>query len=145
MDFQKQIEDSSFSISAELLMLMAHIVDEHPHDLQELVHKAQQTLATKQDVPNDPDIHENIIDFLSLMEAFAQQAYHDVEADTLLTRQILPAVDHIDQNTFESDAVSASIEHATNQKVKNPKINAQELLYKELLKRYKPSKKTSVH
>ena len=145
MDFQRQIEDSSFSISAELLVLMAHIVDEHPHDLQELVHKAQQTLATKKNVPHDPDIHENIIDFLSLMEIFVQQSYHDVEVDTMLTKQIMPAIDHIDQNNCDQEAVNASIERATYQKAKNPKINAQEFLYKELLKRYKPSKKTSIH
>ena len=145
MDFQRSFDDNSFSISPELLVLMGHIIDEHQRDVQALIAKAMRTFAAKKAAPPDPHIHENIIDFLGLMDFLVHEMQHDVEVDTQLTRQLMPAVDHIDQTTCDQEVVSASIAHAAQQKNKNPHINAQELLYKELLKRWKPSKKTAVH
>jgi hypothetical protein len=124
---------------------MGHIIDEHQRELQTLIAKAMRTFATKKTAQQDPDIHENIIDFLSLMDFLVHETHHTAEVDTQLTRHMMPAVDHIDQATCNQEIVSASIAHAAQQKTKNPHINAQELLYKELLKRWKPSKKTAVH
>jgi hypothetical protein len=57
----------------------------------------------------------------------------------------MPAIEHIDQTSCDPEMVHLSIEHASTQKAKNPQVNAQELLYKELLRRWKPSKKQLIN
>jgi len=146
MDFRKPFDDNYFAISQELLTIMAHLVDEYPQELHDLIKKAQKTVPAGQTKEVEAqDAHEYIIDFLSLMELFVYQAKNEVEVDTHLTKQLMPAIDHIDQTSCGQETVNSSVEHASNQKAKNPQINAQEILYKELLKRWKPTKKTSVN
>jgi hypothetical protein len=146
-------DDHYFTISPELLVVMARIVDDYPHELHNLIQKAQRSLhrATPEQqngapapAPTDDPAYEqdSIIDFLSLMELLVYQTKHEVEVDSQLTKQLMPAIDHIDQKTCAQEIVASSVEHASAQKNKNPHVNAQELLYKELLRRWKPAKKT---
>lgn len=137
-----QFDDNQFTISPELLTVMAHIVDEHPQDLQALIQKAQRSLGAGHKELDDSFAQDCIIDFLSLMELFAYQAKQEVEVDTHIAKQIMPAIDHIDGKACDHEIVASSVEHASAQKIKHPNINAQEVLYKELLRRWKPAKKT---
>lgn len=145
MEFRTSFDENLFSISQELLVLMAHIVDEYPNELHELIKKAQRTVPHNPGTPNSQEAHEYIIDFLSLMELLVYQTKDEVEVDAHIAKQLMPAIDHIDQTSCGPETVSSSIEHASNQKAKHPRVDAQELLYKELLRRWKPGKKTTAH
>jgi len=140
-----QFDDNQFTISPELLTVMARIVDDHPQELQALIQKAQRSLGAGHKTLDEDYAHDSIIDFLSLMELFAYQAKNEVEVDTHLAKQMMPAIDHIDGIACDHETVASSVEHASEQKNKHPHINAQELLYKELLRRWKPAKKTSMN
>ena len=52
----------------------------------------------------------------------------------------MPTIDHIDSTICDDATVRSSVEKATAKSEQHPKANAQELLFKELLKRWKPSK-----
>lgn len=137
-----QFDDNQFTISPELLTVMARIVDDYPEELQVLIQKAQRSLGAGHRTLDEEYAHDSIIDFLSLMELFAFQAKNEVEVDTHLAKQLMPAIDHIDGIAYDHETVASSIEHASAKKNKHPQVNAQEVLYKELLRRWKPAKKT---
>jgi hypothetical protein len=53
-------------------------------------------------------------------------------------QKLLPALDQIDTNQCDNSTVRSSLEKATSTFAHNPDTNVKELLFKELLKRWKP-------
>ena len=151
MDFHNQSDDHFLSISTQLLALMQQIVEYHAPELRALVHKAHRSLRTQQPSNQSDNWHEEysaqeqVTDFLNLLELLAYEAHHEHEYDMQMTKFLMPAIEHIDHTTCDPETVESCIEHATTQKSKNPHLNAQELLYKELLKRWKPTKKAGIN
>jgi hypothetical protein len=56
-------------------------------------------------------------------------------------KNLMPAIDHIDATLCDTDTVRTSIEKATAKIEINSKDNPQEILFRELLKRWKPPAK----
>lgn len=136
-------------ITPELLALLRHIVDNHAPELKKFIVQVQRTQRKYgTDDAHDDDLEQaqtSIIEFLSLMEALAYEANREYDAEHQMHHHIMPSINRIDTSACAEDVVQASVEHATDQLKLDPAKNPQELLFKELLKRWKPTKKTAAH
>jgi len=122
---------------------MQHIIEEYADDLKELISKALP--HKKNDKSFDAqEAQESILDFLTMMELLIYESKNESEVSEHLQKQLMPSIDHIDRTSCDSDIVDASAETASQQIQANPKANPQELLFKELLKQWKPSKEKTV-
>ena len=96
------------------------------------------------DVNADPamieEIQHSIVEFFSMLEIFYLNLLKNRPCKEQYEKNLMPTIDHID-STFCDDA---TVDQAWKKQRQNPnmhpKENAQDLLFKELLKRWKPSK-----
>lgn len=142
-------EGEQFIVSHELLFLLRWIVENHTDELQDFVvtARAKSGLSARADSSKVPpfdydEAHAYIIDFLGLIEALLLTAKHEDDTQVRLARQLMPAVDQIDRTNCDGETVRSSIETATRNVRKHPKQDAQQILYKEILRRWKPGKRT---
>jgi len=143
MDFQN--DNDHFIVSQELIELMQRIIEEYSEDLKTLIDKS---LPAKSNTQQPFDAHEAqnaILDFLTMMEVLTYESKNENEVDKQLKKQLMPSIDHIDRTSCDSETVDSSIENATQEFEDNPQANPQEILYKELLKQWKPPKKAPLH
>lgn len=141
-----------FVISYELLCLLRWLLE---HDIEKLKKMVSKALATglkediKQfeqfgDVNTDPamieEIQHSIIEFFSMLETLLLESMKEQAVQKAVEKNLMPTIDHIDSTICDDATVRSSVEKATAKSEQHPKANAQELLFKELLKRWKPSK-----
>ncbi len=144
MEFGDRFTDH-LVITPELLVLMRRLVTDHEHDLKTLVAKVVAQKSSSDDVADPHEAQAIILDFFALMENLLEQAHQEQEVAQHLQKQLMPSLDHIDQTNCDQQTVSSSARSATDQIRGNPQANPQELLFKEILKNWKPSKKTTAH
>lgn len=136
-------------ITPALLELLRHIVDNHALALRSFIAQVQRTQKRISSDRRQNDDLENaqssIIEFLTLMESLAHETSREQEATQQMQHVLMPSINRIDTSACDDDTVQASVEHATDQFSHNATQNPQELLFKELLKRWKPTKKTACH
>lgn len=147
-----KIDNDQFTISVELLNLMQWIIENDQEGLKRLIGRAlsrglQSKLQTQQESPADTTerAHYSIIDFFLLMEALLIESSNEATTKNSLLHHMIPSVNRIDAAAFDSKTVRFSLEQATNKMQKNPQKNPQELLIKELIKNWKPSKKSKIN
>jgi uncharacterized membrane-anchored protein YjiN (DUF445 family) len=141
-----------FVISYELLCLLRWLLE---HDIEKIKKLVSKALATglrediKQfeqlgDVNADPamieEIQHSIIEFFSMLEMLLLESMKEQAVQRAVEKNLMSAIDHIDSTICDDETVRSSIEKATAKSELHPKENAQDLLFKELLKRWKPSK-----
>ena len=141
-----------FVISYELLCLLRWLLE---HDVEKLKKMVSKALASglrediKQfeqfgDVNTDPamieEIQHSIIEFFSMLETLLLESMKEQAVQKAVEKNLMPTIDHIDSTICDDATVRSSVEKATAKSEQQPKANAQELLFKELLKRWKPSK-----
>jgi hypothetical protein len=141
-----------FVISYELLCLLRWLLENDMDKLKKLVSKALSSgLADdiKQfeqigDVSADPELVEevqhSIIEFFGMLEILLLETMKEQAVARAIEKKLMTTVDHIDSTLCDDDTVRTSIEKATAKSEMHPKENAQDLLFKELLKRWKPTK-----
>lgn len=136
-------------ITLELLALLRHIVDNHALALRSFITQVQRTQKrTSSDQTKNDDLEQaqsSIIEFLTLMESLAYEVNREQQATHQMQQVLMPSINRIDTSACDDDTVQASVERATDQLNHDPAKNPQELLFKELLKRWKPTKKTASH
>ena len=146
MNFQNNSNgNDQFIISKELINLMQNIIDLYSESFKEVIAQAQKNTNPQNPEFDLKDAQDTILEFLNLMEMLSYEIKHENIVTQHLQLQLMPSINHIDQTTCDEDTVISSIEDATDQMEKNPKANPQELLYKELLKRWTPTKNTVKH
>ncbi len=143
----EQQETNQLVITPELLAIMQHIVDKYPHKLKQLMALAYQTHDRREvEAVRESSLGQaqsNILEFLGLMEFLLDEVGREHELTSNMQHQLMPSIQHIDTSACDGEVVNASVEQATNKIKQNPRSNPQEVLYKELLKRWKPAKKSS--
>ncbi|MCL4380454.1 hypothetical protein M1466_03145 [Candidatus Dependentiae bacterium] len=137
-------------VSQELLMLLESIMSNHTDELKRfLAHVLAQQGATARETPvmaqSHDDAHEQIVNFLSLLEMLMYEIKTDSSVQAIVQRHQMPAIQHIDHTDCDDETIATSVIKANSTLEKHPGMNPQEVLYKELLRRWKPSKKTSVN
>jgi hypothetical protein len=109
------------------LLKMEHFFDKHKKDMPEAEHNLE-------------EIQYSIVEFFGLLEALLIESLNEHAVQQAVEKNLMPAIDHIDATVCDNDTVRTSIEKATSKSEWNSKENAQEILFKELLKRWKPQK-----
>lgn len=90
---------------------------------------------------SDPTIHDCIVDFLSLIDSLLLETTTELDMQKNAEMTMIPALKHIDSTICNDDVVQSSLRKTNAQLHSNSKQNAQEILLKELLRRWKPDKK----
>ena len=98
------------------------------------------------DVSADPamveEVQHSIIEFFSMLEMLLAESIKEQAVQRAVEKNLMPTIDHIDSTLCDDATVRSSVEKTVARSEQHPKENAQNMLYKELLKRWKPSKNT---
>lgn len=149
--------NNQFTISYELLCLLRWLSQHDVDKLKKLVTKAldnglQEDIKkveaySKVNSESDmlEEVQHSILDFFTLMESLLLVALNEETAKKAVKQNLMPAIDHIDAAACDDETVRYSVERATSKAEQKPGQNAQELLFEELLKRWKPSKRQIMH
>jgi hypothetical protein len=143
--------NNQFVISYELLHLLQWIVEHGSHELKQLVGKALAAGLRERMHHADADMHiaeemqDSIVDFFSLLEGLLIETVNEQAMLKAHEKNLMPALEHIDSTVCDTATVRSSLEKATTKMTKNPNANAQQLLFEELLKRWKPNKKAMMN
>jgi hypothetical protein len=148
--FSRYTNSEQFVISYELLALLQWFVEHDAEKLKKIIAKALDAglidkLQHSEDdcIAHEPieDMQGNIIEFFSLLEALIAETIHEQAVQNAVEKNLMPAIDHLDSSVCDNATVRFSIEKATSRLKKSPQENPQEILFQEILRRWKPSKK----
>lgn len=140
-------------LSYELLALLSWMIHNEAPALKQMISKA---LARKRrSMPNQADFtptiqtaqdaHEGIIEFFGSLESLMIEVVNEESVEKVLEKNLMPAIDQIDAAACNDDILRNSIIKATSTFKHRPDENPQNLLFKELLKQWRPAKKKIVH
>lgn len=151
------LEDGQFIVSNELLVFLQWLVQNEPEALKKLVKRAMKqglgaTIEKEKLLLSDeqPDLHEVVTDFFSILDIVIAEAHsawcEEKESQEAREPQFLnSATDHIDCTVCDNEIVELSVARASQALKRNTKLNAEETLYKELLKNWSPRNKNVRH
>jgi len=142
-----------FVVSYELLKLLEWLIEHEQETLKKLLDNAMQRglrleLAQAEDPEQEKNIaalQGNIIDFFTLLETLTHETLHEHEIKNNIQRIMIPAIYHIDTTACDSTSVALSIAKATAAVENRTGENPKDVLCKELLRRWKPTKKPYAH
>lgn len=142
-----------FVLSHELLQLLIWLMENEPDSLKKIIARAlskglKEHIKSSQELNNTCTAQEaqyTIIEFLSMLEALLYETSHEHLIAHALQRNLIPASGHVDQKLINTSTVESSVAAATLQADGHPEKDAQDIFLKEILKRWKPSKKTISH
>lgn len=135
-----------FVLSYELLQLMEWLVEKDEEGLKRLIKKAiaggldMRIKKEKNNQLASSQAQDSIVSFLTLLEILLAESTQEQSVDHIMEKALIPAIDQVDTKVCDSPTLKSSIAIATSKSEKNPQ-NAQNIFLKELLKRWKPSKK----
>jgi hypothetical protein len=136
-------------LTYELLFLLQWIMEHEAEALKKIVTRSLKSGFNDPDFRNnelvemhitDPSIHQCIVDFLGLLDALLIESTTELSMQKSVERNLIPALNHIDSTICDDETVQGSLKKASTQIHHHPEENPQEILFKELLKRWKPDK-----
>lgn len=146
------VNDNQLTVSYELLYLVQWLLENESDELKKLINHALENglkqdlqTATNSELKNTEDIQYSIVDFLSLLETLLHENISEQNMRRIMEKKLMPAIDNIDNKECDKATVDFSVEKATSKIENNPEQNPQEILFQELLKCWKPNKKTITH
>lgn len=146
------VNDNQLTVSYELLYLVQWLLENESDALKKLINHAlenglKQDLQTaiNSELKNTEDIQYSIVDFLALLETLLHENISEQNMRRIMEKKLMPAIDNIDNKECDKATVDFSVEKATSKIENNPEQNPQEILFQELLKCWKPNKKTITH
>ena len=142
-----------FVLSYELLNLLQWLVENESEALKKIINRAVKNgFKGKTEGKNnlielqiDDNVQQSMVEFLGLMDILLTEAHDDHSVQRILERNTIPALDHIDTTVCNNEIVASSIEKMKMAVINNSPDNPQDVLFKELLKRWKPAKKSLVN
>lgn len=147
--------ETQFTISYELLELLRWLCEYEPEKVRKIVHHALEnglqekidSRQTDQSQQNGEELQQMIMEFFSVLEAFLYESMHSHEAEETSSSQhkISSTINKIDVTQCDANTVSMSIAKATSTIESNEEKNPKDVLYKELLRQWSPSKKQGTH
>lgn len=84
------------------------------------------------------DLHHGVIDLFELLESLLIESVKEQAVEKAKEKKLMPTIEQIDTTICDSALVQNSIEKTTEKMESNPDLNAQEQLFKELLKQWRP-------
>ena len=146
-DNNQPTHSNQFVITHELLSLLVWLIEHEETALTRIVQKAcatglKDTIRRNKkidDVQLLEEAQQAIVDFFGILESHMLDALYEQSIKRAMEKNLLPTIDLIDTKTCDDSIVRTSIEKAANRLHDSPEA-AKEVLYKELLKRWKPRK-----
>lgn len=149
---RSNFNDEQFVVSYELLKLLQWLVVNEQESLKKLLNTAlgqglkyELNNQRKHNKEDNLYLQESIIDFFTLMETLLHETAYEHAATNQLQRTMIPAIYHIDTTECDAASVAHSVAKATAAVENKTGENPKEVLCKELLRRWKPSKKPYAH
>lgn len=144
--------NGQFVLSYELLYLLQWLVDHEAEALKKIIARAvrqgfrdsiEKTQDTIELQTSDTQIQNSIADFLSLLDILLIETTNEHGVKKCLERNLIPALNHLDTTICTNDIVESSLVKASS-KVDDDssKESLQDALLKEILKQWKPDKKS---
>jgi hypothetical protein len=146
--------NSQVILSYELLALLSWMIRNEIPALKQMIskaitnkHRAPAHQANFATVQTAEDAHEGIIEFFGSLESLMIEVMNEQSIEKVLEKNLMPAIDHIDTAACDDALVRNSILKATSALKHHPHENPQHLLFKELLRQWRPekAKKKIVH
>lgn len=145
-------KDEQFVISYELLCLLRWLVENDADKLKKMIERAAirgltekiEQIRTYSDSKALEDAHENMFEFFNVLESMLADTIQEQIANQAFERQLMPAIEQIDTTACDDNIVQISLEKAHSKIAHNPDKNPQDILLKEILKNWKPSKKQAL-
>lgn len=146
-------DNTQFVISYELLCLLRWLVEHDAEKIKKLVTKAL-SHGLKHEIKkidhggnehNAEDIQHSIIDFFTMLETVLLESLNEYAVQKATEKNLMPTIEHIDMSICDDATVRSSLEHASTKIERSSSKDAQEVLLKELLRRWKPTKKAIVN
>ena len=141
-------DSNQMNISYELLMLLQWMLEHEQDAIKKLIDKAlraglqaQLDVATSQRERYNAaiELQDSVIDFFTLLEVGMHEQMNDEHAQSVIQRNMLPALKQVDARSYAHGALESSIAKAEAAFCKTG--DAKDILCKELLRRWKPGKK----
>lgn len=147
------MQDGQFVITYDLIRLLQWMMMHDADKFKKMVKRAllhglademrADRLLTESEALEDA--HEVVIAFFSLLEKALAESLDEHVVKRAVERNLMPAIEHVDSSVLDGLTLKSSVEKATAQIDENPHSSPHELLFKELLKRWKPDKKNAVN
>lgn len=148
------VPEGQVLLTYELLFLLQWLIEHESEALKKIIVRALKNGFNDPDFRNhemiemhisDPNIHHCIVDFLGLLDALLIESTAELTVQKNVERNLIPALNHIDSTICNDETVQGSLKKTTAFLHNHPEENPQEILLKELLKRWKPDKKLSMN
>lgn len=147
----KTNQEQHLLVSDELLTVISWLVAYEQEPLKKILTGALQN-GLQEALVQAPDRHKNlnpqeiqttIFELFMLLEDLLHEVQHETEATTFVQRSLVPAISRIDMSSCDEEAVAISAAKASA--AAGSGANAKEVLCRELLRRWKPAKKSTLH
>jgi len=146
--------DDQFVISHELICLLQWLLENDQIKLKKIISKSLAS-GLKEELKNRKaalseerileDIHQTLLEFFATLEGILIETLNEEAIKKALEQNLIPDIEKIDSTECDDATVMFSVEKATSKIKKNSNDNPKNLLFEELLKRWKPSKKNIVN
>lgn len=142
--------DTQFVLSHELICLLRWMLKHDAKKLKKIIATAVysglrndlQKDKTPTDVARLEDLQEVIVDFFGMLEGILLESLDEHAVQKAIEKNLLPSIDQIDSTICDDATVRFSVEKATSDIEKNTNESPKDLLFKELLRHWKPNKKS---
>lgn len=150
--FNGNNQNQQFVISYELLCLLRWLLENDVERLKKMVSRGLASglkddikyFEQLGDVSADPgmveEVQHSIIEFFHMLETLLAESIKEQAMQRAVEKNLMPTIDHIDSTLCDDATVRSSMEKTVAKSESHPHANVQNMLYKELLKRWKPSK-----
>jgi len=136
-------DNNQFVVSPELLQLLQWLFENEQPALKKLVAQSLQRGLQLNPQESPAELQQSVVDFFALLDTLLYEVLQEQDVKKIMERHLLPAIDHIDSTACDTATLAMSVEKTTASCQEHPHQNPKEILCKELLKRWKPSKKLS--
>lgn len=149
---QEDHDMSQFMLSYEALCLLQWLVDHDAERIKKMIAKGMKSglkekiRALRNGGPMAAEEAQyGVIEFFSLLETLFQELDSEDMVQKAVEKNLMPAIDHLDSTACDDSLVQTTVQQVTSTMETHPQANPRELLFKELLKRWRPPKKSAAN
>lgn len=141
--------ENQCELSYELLYLLKWLIENESQTLKKTITRAMHnglreklTHGNRSLNPMDSQsIQNSIVDFLDLLDSLLHEELNEESMIKVLAQNLSSSINKIDVRVCDKTTVQYSLEKATHQLEDHPNANPKEVLFKEILKQWKPNNK----
>jgi hypothetical protein len=141
-------------LSYRLLKLLQWLLEHEQESLKKIIAKAYSHGVVLDTLNGDDslgdqfleeELHETVIDYFGLLEILLSEVVEEDTERARINRKLLPALDKIDNSFCDKATVVSTVQKVSSSRSHGSQAMTKELLFKELLKQWKPIKKDYAH